>query len=299
MHTPSRILSLVLAFCATASLAQNTKTALPLSSVVQAESSFARTSMEKGMASAFTAFLSDDAVIFRPHPVNGQEWFRSHPSPPISLSWTPGFADVSVTGDLGYTTGPYVARAKTDPTASPAYGDFVTIWKKEGTAWKVKLDLGISHQAPAVEAHLTPLADNNRPSVIVRPDSGFRAAEWSKLRSIEQTSFGDSLHYVPIASLVSLLSPDARIFRPGHFPVVGSDSAKRFFDVRSGTFFRRFLGGALSRGADLAYTYGSYRLHEKDAAEEKQGYYLTVWKKEGTGEWNIALDLESASLKKQ
>jgi ketosteroid isomerase-like protein len=271
--------------------------ASPLSTLVTAELSFARTSDERGMDSAFIAFLAADAVIFRPHPVNGQDWFRSHSAPPILLTWTPGFAEVSVTGELGYTTGPWMARAKGDTAAPAAYGDFVTIWKKKGDAWKVKLDLGISHPAPVRAAHLDLPADKGGPSVLVRPDSGFMATEWSKLREREKGAFGDSLHPVPASNFIPLLGAGVRILRPGHLPIVGSDSVRGFLNAQSGRFFRSSLGGEISRGADLGYTYGAFRSRGKDQVNAAEGYYLTIWKKEGKGDWKIALDLQAGGKK--
>lgn len=299
MQTPFRLLPVFLALCATIAIAQNPKNASPLTTLVNAELAFARTSSEHGMDSAFVAFLADDAIIFRPHPVNGQDWFRSHPAPPVRLHWTPGFADVSVTGELGYTTGPWMASDKGDTAAPPAYGEFVTIWKKKGSAWKAELDLGISHPASSMGAQFTPPSEGTTPSVLIRPDSGFKAAEWSKLRTREQTAFGDSLHPVPVSDLISLLSRNARVFRSGHFPFVGSDSAGKFLETRSGRIFRRSLGGDLSRGGDLGYTYGVYRFEGVDETGKTEGYYLTVWKKEGKSIWKIVLDLQSILPKKQ
>jgi len=287
-------LSILILVCAAVAPAQK---ASPLSTLVNAELSFARTSGEKGMDSAFIAFLAADAVIFRPHPVNGQDWFRSHPAPPIKLTWTPGYADVSVTGELGYTTGPWMARDKGDTTAPAAYGEFVTIWKKSGDAWKVKLDLGISHPAPVRAARLDLPADKSGPSVLVRPDSGYLAAEWSELRGRERAAFGDSLHPVPALNFIPLLGAGVRMLRPGHLPIVGSDSVREFLNAQSGKFSRSFLGGNISRGGDLGYTYGAYRSRGEDQTSTTEGYYLTVWKKEGKGEWNIVLDLQAGGKK--
>jgi ketosteroid isomerase-like protein len=299
MRTPWRLLIVFIALCAATGLAQDMKITSPLTSLVDAESMFARTSADHGVDSAFMAFLADDAIIFRPHPVNGQEWFRSHPGSPILLTWVPGFADVSVTGDLGYTTGPWMARDRRDTTAPPAYGEFVTIWKKKGNAWKVELDLGISHSAPAKAVHFAAPADKGGPSVFVRPDSGFRAAEWAKLRACEQEVFGDSLHPVPVATFLFSLSPDASVLRPGRFPVMGSDSISDFLGSQAGQIFRRSLGGDLSRGGDLGHTYGAYHVRVGDGLGEREGYYLTVWKKEREGGWKIVLDLESLIPGKQ
>lgn len=299
MLTSCRVFSIFLVVCAATAVAQNTKSAPALTSLVNAELAFARASAEHGMDSAFLAFLADDAIIFRPHPVNGAEWFRSHPAPAVLLNWMPGFADISVTGELGYTTGPWMVREKADTTASPAYGEFVTIWKKKGDAWKVALDMGISHPGSSMGVHFTPPMVGTGPSVLIRPDSGFKPAEWSKLLARERASFGDSLHPVSAADCISSLSPEVHIFRPGHMPIVGSDSVKDFLISQPGMTLRRSLGGDLSRSADLGYTYGSYHTRRGDPAGTMEGYYLTVWKKGGKGEWRIVLDLQSRLPKKQ
>ncbi len=299
MNPTFKTLVMFLAFCAATAPAQTAGSASPLTSLVNTEFSFARTSAQKGMDSAFMAFLSDEAIVFRPHPVNGQEWFRTHPAPPILLTWAPGFADVSVTGDLGYTTGPWIARDRADTTAPPAYGDFVTVWKKDGgNAWKVELDMGISHPAPASGVQFTSPTNVSGRSSLVRPDSGFRAAAWSKLLAREHAAFGDSLRAVPVMNFLPLLSSAARMFRPGRFPIVGDDSVRAFFDSEPGKFFRHSLGGDLSGGGDLGYTYGGYRFVGKDAKDETEGYYLTIWKREGKGNWNIVLDIQSILPKK-
>lgn len=299
MPNSTKTLLVLIAACAISAPAQNAKTGSSLSSLVNSELAFARASAEHGMDSAFIAFLADDAVIFRPHPVNGQEWFHSHPASPVLLDWSPGFADVSLTGELGYTTGPFMARDKGDTAAPPAYGEFVTIWKKRGSAWKVALDLGISHPGSSMGGHFRVPAAGPGPSVLVRPDSGFKAAELSKLRAREQTAFGDSLHPVSVSGLAAFLSPTARLLRPGRLPFVGSDSAGKFLRSQAGKTFRRSLGGDLSRGGDLAYSYGLYRFQGEDEKDRTLGYYLTVWKKQGKGKWNIVLDLQAAPLKKQ
>ena len=296
-HTPILVFCVVV--CAVTSRAQPEKPTTELATLVNTELAFARASIEKGMDSAFVAFLSEDAVIFRPHPVNGQQWFRSHPAPPILLTWTPGFADVSSTGDLGYTTGPWMARDKGDTTGVPDYGDFVTVWKRQrDNLWKVALDVGIAHPAPASGVQFSSGKNEAALPPLVRPDSGLRAIEWSRLLAMEKKSFGDSLHRVSAATLAPVLSPAVRIFRPGRFPVLGWDSVKALLTTRVGTFYRRSIAGEISRAADLGYTYGVYRSYGNDGDKELSGYYLSIWKKEGKENWTIVLDFESI-LRKQ
>jgi ketosteroid isomerase-like protein len=60
------------------------------------------------------------------------------------LSWTPVGADISATGDLGYTYGNYEFSFKDkDGTPAVQHGKYTSIWKlqKDGS-WKIVLDMG-------------------------------------------------------------------------------------------------------------------------------------------------------------
>jgi ketosteroid isomerase-like protein len=66
------------------------------------------------------------------------------------LLWTPVGADISASGDLGYTYGTYEFHAK-DKQGNPhvEYGKYTSIWKlqKDGS-WKVVLDMGNASPEP-------------------------------------------------------------------------------------------------------------------------------------------------------
>jgi len=62
------------------------------------------------------------------------------------LTWTPVGADISASGDLGYTYGTYEFRSK-DKDGKPLvdHGKYTSIWKKQKDgSWKVVLDMGNS-----------------------------------------------------------------------------------------------------------------------------------------------------------
>jgi ketosteroid isomerase-like protein len=66
------------------------------------------------------------------------------------LIWTPVGADISSSGDLGYTYGNYEFHAK-DKDGRPVieYGKYTSIWKKQADgSWKVVLDMGNASPAP-------------------------------------------------------------------------------------------------------------------------------------------------------
>ena len=66
------------------------------------------------------------------------------------LTWTPVGADISSSGDLGYTYGTFEFHAK-DKEGKPVvqYGKYTSIWKqqKDGS-WKVVLDMGNASPEP-------------------------------------------------------------------------------------------------------------------------------------------------------
>ena len=92
-----------------------------LQSLIDAERSFAATSVERGMKTAFLGSLRDDAILVRPGPVNGKQVWKKRPESRAQLAWAPSFAEVSGFGDLGFTSGPWEFRARPD-TAASAFG---------------------------------------------------------------------------------------------------------------------------------------------------------------------------------
>jgi len=66
------------------------------------------------------------------------------------LTWTPVGADISASGDLGYTYGNYEFDAK-DKEGKPSvqYGKYTSIWKRQKDgSWKVVLDMGNASPDP-------------------------------------------------------------------------------------------------------------------------------------------------------
>ena len=71
--------------------------------------------------------------------------------PDLSLTWAPVQAEMAASGDLGYTFGNYVLKAK-DKDGKPVveYGKYATVWKKQKDgSWKVAMDMGNASPAPA------------------------------------------------------------------------------------------------------------------------------------------------------
>lgn len=123
--------------------------------ILRADEEFARAAQEKGLAEAFAAYAAEDATILPNggNPVTGREAIRGlfASSSGTVLTWRPFAAEVSRSGDLGYTLGTYESRS-TDAAGKAVirYGKYCTIWKKQpdGT-WRYVVDLGNPSPAPA------------------------------------------------------------------------------------------------------------------------------------------------------
>ena len=90
----------------------------------------------------FASNATSDVHIFRPHklPFVGDFVAMEVLDPrPNAWTWEVEFADVSQSGDLGYSYGTYKLAAL---GARPAEtGNYLRIWRKEGGVWKVAVDL--------------------------------------------------------------------------------------------------------------------------------------------------------------
>ena len=95
--------ALVLALPAAAALLAQPDVGRRYRSLVDTERRFSATSVEAGSAAAFRAYLTRDAVIFRPGPVNGWETVARQADGGETLEWAPSRAELSQAGDLGLT----------------------------------------------------------------------------------------------------------------------------------------------------------------------------------------------------
>ncbi|MCI0408057.1 MAG: DUF4440 domain-containing protein, partial [Acidobacteria bacterium] len=107
---------------------------------------------------AFLALWAEDAAMFPPGEpvVVGKEkilgeWAPILTDPNVSLTWSPDKAEISGSGDLGYTYGKYLWTGKgSDGQPARRNGKYVTIWRKGPDGkWRVVVDLGTPSDPPA------------------------------------------------------------------------------------------------------------------------------------------------------
>ena len=112
-----------------------------LTTLVAAEYAFAA-GARVSVRQAFLDNLADDAWVLQPGPTPGKAWYQAHPDGRGRLAWYPHVADVAPSGDLGFTSGPYVYERD----GTRAFGQFLTVWRLGADCrWRVAFDGGIAH----------------------------------------------------------------------------------------------------------------------------------------------------------
>ena len=124
----------------------------PKAQLLQVDKDFSKMSEEKGMAIAFDFYMADAAIMIKNNmaPVAGRNAINKlfqNASENEQLIWSPIFAEIAESKDLGYTIGEWTFSI-TDSTGAveKSYGHYISIWKKQNDGnWKYVFDSGTSN----------------------------------------------------------------------------------------------------------------------------------------------------------
>lgn len=256
--------------------------------MVEAEKNFYRTGQEKGTRAAFLTFLADNAVVFRPGPMNGKLAWEKQKETGLDLIWEPTFATIARSADFGYTTGPAKWKANKKDEKFLGYGHFVSIWKKQKDgSWKVAVDLGIENPEP----HGKP--EDLR---IIVSDTDLNSQTNEERREVLGEAQKELLEEAKKNSTEAILDNagiDLRVYRDGSFPAVGKDAAKALLKSKTGTLTLEPMDGDVSATADLAYIYGRYTFQQREGQTET-GHFFQIWRTNPAGSWKLVLDWQKA-----
>ncbi len=248
-------------------------------SLAAAETAFAAHSMREDMRAAFLANFADDGVFVRSGWIVSNDWLRDRPAPPIALDWRPQYVEVATSGELGLSTGPTKITSKTDPAAAPGYGQYVSIWRREGAGpWKVAVDLGISHPEPSLWKE--PLEARTTPPAVAFGSDAIAAAEARFARLATQLG--------PRAAYEAHGARDLRYYRSGQAPAKSLAVALAAGAVGNDRLEWTVERVETARSGEFGYARGRYSA--AGAPQTALGWFLRVWRHERDG-WRIVLDV--------
>jgi hypothetical protein len=112
--------------------------------LVKRDWEFSNDSQAKGTRDAFFVYAASDVRLFRndSYPMLDRKSIKQALGASKDV-WTfqPDYADVSRSGDLGYTYGTYELRTNDSAKTLTEKGNYLRIWRHNGEAWKVILDV--------------------------------------------------------------------------------------------------------------------------------------------------------------
>jgi ketosteroid isomerase-like protein len=256
--------------------------------MVESERNFYQSGQEKGTRAAFLAFLADDAVVFRPGPVNGKQVWEKRSETGLDLIWEPTFAAIARSADFGYTTGPAKWKANKKEGKFLGYGQFISIWKKQKDgSWKVALDCGIEDPEPINKAEpLRMFVPDDASNVTIDFDARRKALQEAQQKFVDVAK-GNSTD-----AALGLAAEEIRVYRDGSSPAVGKNAAGVLLSAKGGKMSCELMGGDVSHSADLAYSYGKYSLICNGSAES--GHFFQIWQTDTAGSWKLVLDWQQA-----
>ncbi|HKN64969.1 MAG TPA: hypothetical protein VJW73_01750 [Gemmatimonadaceae bacterium] len=209
-----------------------------------------------------------------------------------TLTWTAVRADVSSDATRGYTYG-YTEIRLPDGTVVP--GKYIAYWARQADrSWKLR----------AYRRNLRPAG-----AVSFTPPSGFETPDYAHYRYFPNTD--------PASALASVFATDQAFsdlaekgvgdafarYAASDGAVLSGSPAIAFGPAAIAENYTAFSPGALvwspslgdaANSGDLAFTSGFYSVRQQNPdgswTVTGTGKYLTLWKRQRTGEWRLVID---------
>ncbi|MPR36834.1 hypothetical protein [Salmonirosea aquatica] len=252
--------------------------------LVAAERGFALQAENEGIRRAFLSNLDRHSVVFVNNTfVSGTQVYAQQPDGPGYLSWRPAYAEISASGEFGYTTGPFEFRRSKKDGVPISCGQYTSVWHKTDLGqWKVLIDFGCEHDQPG-----TPAPTMINPEWFGLKDTvAVDTAQASQELLLTEGTFSRLVRQSGLSHAYRDLLPTSdsvRILRNGSLPLMGK-GVNGILESETQTVTYQPIRAVTSRAGDLGYTYGFAVVGEK-----RMGY-LRIWRKRG-GAWQLAQEV--------
>ncbi len=247
-------------------------------SLLSTEKAFVDDAVKNGTNAAFLKYTAGDALVFRPNPINAKKFYATA-TDMKNLTWTPTFARVSRSGDLGFTSGNYVVDG-----AQKSYGHFLSVWRVNDGVWQLILDIGAETNKPLKKQAPSFVEPKDHYMPKFAKEKELKASR-EVINTTEKTLNATLKSYGPSA-FSGFLNKDAQLMFPGTELIVGKESIQAFNNRMIDKINLKTTSFDKALGADLAYTYGVATIDYKTDLRETF-HYLFVWERQADGNWNI------------
>jgi ketosteroid isomerase-like protein len=283
-------LALAVVACAAAACSRETAgppAALPPAThatLVELEAGFAAAARERGVKSAFLEYLGEESIVLQPGPVRGRAAWTDRNEVQATLDWLPDRAQMSRSGEFGFTTGPWLLTPE-DAAADQAEGRYLSVWQKTGDDWRVVFDGGFGRapagawdsrrREPLLGSHACEPGDPMPPGELQLLDleiSGVTGGKPHQERIGRRLAATAALFHPP--SIEGALDPATR---------------SAALAARPATLQYWPMGAAIAQSGDLGYSYG---LSASAPGASADAAYVHVWCRQAPG-WRLAVELRS------
>jgi ketosteroid isomerase-like protein len=259
-----------------------------LQAMADTEREFATTARSKGIRDSFLEFFADDSIAFTPDPVPARERLLKQTPTPFSVNellWEPRTGDVAASGEIGWLTGPSTFIDHSKPEATPRYGNYLSVWRKQPDGrWRVFIDVGTSLKA---EAAFAPGFTRMPFAARYAGQEGKAASEKSLLEADRELDARISKEGAARA-YADYTVGGTRLHRPGGPPSIGPQAITSWLEANAGDLTATSTAAECSAAGDLGYSYGKYDLK---TPRVEAGAYVRVWTRDAGGRWFIVADV--------
>ncbi|MBN1301644.1 MAG: hypothetical protein JW995_10555 [Melioribacteraceae bacterium] len=258
-------------------------------SLIKTEYEFAEEAIKTNIRDSFLKYIDEAGILFRPHPVNGREFLVNTEVKPGVLIWYPSFSKTASAGDLGVNTGPWEFK-RTAGDASVAFGNFVTVWKRQTDgSWKFLIDMGNSNPKPTKKVQALNYEGSSNSTNDIKYNVG-SSPDFTEPVNIEKNFYTESLASSFGSVYLNLVCDKTRLLRENvHYMTNGT--LKIFISNNSTIQKWETIGGMVSSSNDLGYTYGRiFTVEGTGLSKQPSQYYLHVWVKDEINSWKLLID---------
>ena len=246
--------------------------------IEKAERAFAADGLALGVRDSFLRHMADDAIVFRPGPVNAKALYESRPSSKtLKLEWWPQKVVIARSGDLGLSVGPSAVNGKRG-------GYYSTIWRKAPDGqWKWIYDGGAEADAAKAPPQDTPAIQ----APVAKIGAKSSAAGFEAVR-LAETALAKAAEDDAPKAYRATLSADAWLLGPGGTEGLAPDALAERVAARPERMALTLRGGGASAAGDFVWTHG-----EAGWADHQEiiqhAHYMHVWQKRPDG-WRLIFE---------